>query len=141
MKLLRDTLGPSPSLNVWYQAQDVLEKLLLTEVLMRCRFTTSGAAQLQRDLTAIWAIIDAFALNRISVSAAASMPKLSQGAYLLNLPLTGNVENLALTEAVNGLNADSNKVSLTMTRLRCWSLSPHEARLILSRRVEVDSKH
>jgi len=134
MKLLRDALAPSAFRRVWHEAQKVLQDLLWNEVLLRWRFTTWGAAQFQRDLTAIWAVADSFPVDESS--AGAGMPKLREGARLLNLPIEGHLGSMSLIEAVDAVNAESAKANTTLAELSCQSLSLREARLVLGRRVE-----
>src|SRR5436305_5322307 len=96
MAFLHKALAHAPFRRIWRESLESLQDLLWNEVLMRERFTTLGAAQFYRDLTAIWAVIDGYIAN--ASSSALGMPKLREGAQLLNLPV---VEGDGLISASN----------------------------------------
>lgn len=101
---------------------------------MRERFTTLGAAQFLRDLTAIWGVIDQFIPNGSSL--APGMPKLREGVELLNLPVAPEGDGLSLSTAYDRVFSDNAEAKKVLDELGCSTISYIEARLVLQRRVE-----
>jgi hypothetical protein len=101
---------------------------------MRERFTTLGAAQFYRDLTAIWAIIDAYIPN--GSSSALGMPKLREGVQLLNLPLVARDGLMSLGSAYDRVYADNTEARKVIDELGFSTITYSDTRLVLQRRVE-----
>jgi len=134
MSFLHKALASAPFRRIWHEALDTLQDLLWNEVLMRERFTTIGAAQFYRDLTAIWAIIDEFIPE--GSSSALGMPKLREGAQLLNLPTVARDGLMSLSSAYNRVYADNTEARKVIDELGFSTLTYSDARLVLQRRVE-----
>src|SRR5277367_565519 len=105
MTFLHKALASATFRRIWHEALDALQDLLWNEVLMRERFTTLGATQFYRDLTAVWAIIDEFIPD--GSSSALGMPKLREGAQLLNLPIVARDGLMSLSSAYDRVYADN----------------------------------
>lgn len=101
---------------------------------MRERFTTLGAAQFYRDLTAIWAVIDEYIPE--GSSSALGMPKMREGAQLLNLPVVARDGVLSLNSAYERVFSDNAETKKVFEELGFSTLTYADARLVLQRRVE-----
>jgi RAD50-interacting protein 1 len=134
MAFLHNALASATFRRIWHEALDTLQDLLWNEVLMRERFTTLGAAQFYRDLTAIWAIIDEYIPE--GSSTALGMPKLREGAQLLNLPLVPSDGLMSLSSAYNRVYADNTEARKVIEELGLSTITYVDARLVLQRRVE-----
>jgi hypothetical protein len=134
MAFLHKALASVTFRRIWHEALDALQDLLWNEVLMRERFTTLGATQFYRDLTAIWAIIDEFIPD--GSSSALGMPKLREGAQLLNLPIVARDGLMSLSSAYDRVYADNTEARKVIDELGFSTITYVDARLILQRRVE-----
>jgi RAD50-interacting protein 1 len=134
MAFLHKALASVTFRRIWHEALDALQDLLWNEVLMRERFTTLGATQFYRDLTAVWAIIDEFIPD--GSSSALGMPKLREGAQLLNLPIVARDGLMSLSSAYDRVYADNTEARKVIDELRFSTITYVDARLILQRRVE-----
>jgi hypothetical protein len=134
MAFLHKALASVTFRRIWHEALDALQDLLWNEVLMRERFTTLGATQFYRDLTAVWAIIDEFIPD--GSSSALGMPKLREGAQLLNLPIMARDGLMSLSSAYDRVYADNTEARKVIDELGFSTITYVDARLILQRRVE-----
>jgi RAD50-interacting protein 1 len=136
MAFLHRALATATFRRVWREAFDTLQDLLWKEVLMREKFTTLGAAQFYRDLTAIWAVIDKYIPD--GSSSALGMPKLREGAQLLNLPVVARDGLMSLNTAYDRVYSDNMEARKVFDELGFSTLTYVDARLVLQRRVEVN---
>lgn len=134
MAFLHKALATAPFRRIWREALNSLQDLLWNEVLIRERFTTLGAAQFYRDLTAIWAVIDDYIAG--GSSSALGMPKLREGAQLLNLPVVERDGLMSVSSAYNRVFADNAGAKKVIEELGFSTITYIEARLVLQRRVE-----
>jgi hypothetical protein len=137
MGFLHKTLGVVPFRAIWREALNFLQSLLWNEVLMKERYTTLGAAQFYRDLSAIWAVIDEYI--PYGSSSALGMPKLKEAVQLLNLPTAPSGELMSISQAYDRVFQDNNEARKVLEELGLLVISFAEARLILQRRVEASS--
>ncbi|KAI9731424.1 MAG: hypothetical protein M1818_007814 [Claussenomyces sp. TS43310] len=121
---------------IWRAVLDTLQDLLWSEVLLKERFTTLGAAQFLRDMTAILAIVDEYIPN--GSSSALGMQKLQEGITLLNLPVTAKDDQISLKDAYNRAFSDNSEAKKLIDDLGLSTLSHIEARAVLQRRIEAD---
>lgn len=125
-----------------HEVLDTLQDSIWSDVLMREKFTKLGAAQLYRDLAAVWELIDVY-INEAS-SSSLGMPKLREACIFLNLPeqSTRSVEGegpmndgrITLEEATEKVFADNVMAKEVLDQLHFMNLSPQEARQVLDRR-------
>lgn len=101
---------------------------------MRERFTTIGAAQFLRDLSGVWKVIDNYIPN--GSSSAFGMPRLREGAELLNLPVVERDGVMSLKMAYDRVFSDNAEAKKVIDELGFSTLTHIEARLVLQRRVE-----
>jgi hypothetical protein len=134
MAFLHKTLGAAPFRRIWHEALDTLQDLLWNDVLMRERFTTLGAAQFFRDLTALWAVIDNYVVD--GSSSALGMPKLREAASLLNLPIAAQDGVISLSSAYERIFSDNAEAKKVIDELGFSTITYQEARKVLQRRVE-----
>lgn len=134
MAFLHKALATSPFRRIWREALDTLQELLWNDILMRERFTTLGAAQFMRDLTALWEVVDQYIPN--GTASALGMPKLKEGAQLLNLPVVGREDVMSVKVAYDRVFADNTQAKMVIEELGFTTLTHFEARSILQRRVE-----
>lgn len=124
------------------QSLEKLHDMLWSEVLVRNKFTASGAAQLVRDLGAIVSLIEQYVHN-----GSAALEGLQEGAKLLSLPLEsppqeeqrvggGGGDGLSLKQATDRVFTDNAEAKKVLEELDIRTLSPAHARTILQRRVE-----
>ena len=84
LSFLSKVLSQAPLRRIARHVAQTIETFLWDSVLMRNSFSTSGIAQFQRDVEAIWATIDRWLGNGQGEMA---MRKLKESLILLNLPL------------------------------------------------------
>lgn len=134
MAFLKKALATATFRRIWHEALDTLQDLLWKEVLIRERFTTIGAAQFYRDLSAIWAVIDEY-ISEGSYSAL-GMQKLREGVQLLNLPIVARDGIMSLSTAYDRLYSDNSEAKKVFDELGFSTLTYFDARQVLQRRVE-----
>jgi len=110
---------------IWRPAYNNLQDLLWNEVLMKQQFTALGAARFALDVQAIQDVVDSSCVTYRGKGADFTIPKLREGASLLNLPLD---QSKPLFEA----GADELLAKLGFSRL-----TKLEARSILQSRMEL----
>lgn len=135
MLFLHRALGTAPFRRIWHEALNDLQDLLWTDVLMRERFSTLGAAQFLRDLTAIWGVIDRY-IPGGSLSAL-GMPRLKEAVHLLNLPTVPTLPSqMCLSEAYERVFLDNDSARKVIDDLGFETLTYLDARQVLQRRLE-----
>ena len=134
MAFLHKTIATATFRRIWHEALNTLQDLLWNEVLVKERFTTLGAAQFYRDLVAIWAVIDDYITDGSSL--ALGMPKLREGAQLLNLPVVAKDRLMSVSNAYNRVHSSNAEAKKVIDELGFSTLTHIEARLVLQRRVE-----
>ncbi|KZF24559.1 RINT-1 family protein [Xylona heveae TC161] len=88
LSFLANILAPAPLRRVSRHVCLSIQSYLWDHVLFRNSFSTTGVAQLARDVAAIWAVIDRSLVHGDrSVSAESSMRKLKDAIALLSVPL------------------------------------------------------
>jgi len=134
MAFLHEALAAAPFRRIWHEVLDTLQDLLWNEVLMRQRFTTLGAAQFLRDLVAIWSVIDEYVTE--GASSALGMPKLREGAQILNLPIVSRDGVMSLSDVYERLFSSNAQAKTVLDELGFSTLTHIEARAVIDRRVE-----
>jgi hypothetical protein len=126
---LQKALAYAPCRRIWRATFDSLQDLLWGEVLFKQSFTALGAARFAQDIFALERVVDAQSLG---------MPKLREGAHLLNLPvsLENGQAGPALMEACTEIAANEARADAFMAKIGYRSISRQDARSILRRRVE-----
>lgn len=81
---------------------------------------------------------DILALERVVDAPTLGMPKLKEGAHLLNLPVRvdDGQPGPSLMEACSEISGSESRAEAFMTKLEYRCISRHDARSILRRRVE-----
>lgn len=116
---------------VWRDALERLQETLWSNILLRHSFTTLGAAQLVRDLQAIFTLID-----RNIPDGSITMTQLQEGAQLLSLPLEAEPGGITLKQASDRIFTDNTEARNLLEELGIETLEPANARRILQCRVE-----
>lgn len=135
LDFLHRTLANAPFKRVCRESLESLERLLFDDVLLRQEFSTLGAARFMQDVAAIQGVVDS-CMPRGSASAL-GMPKLKEGAALLNLPLEAEEGRMPLQEACQEIYAGGAQAKEALENLGMTHLTIFEARSILGRRLEV----
>jgi hypothetical protein len=135
LAFLHRTLANAPFKRVCRESLESLERLLFDDVLLRQEFSTLGAARFMQDVAAIQGVVDS-CMPRGSASAL-GMPKLKEGAALLNLPLEAEEGRMPLQEACQEIYAGGAQAKEALENLGMSHLTIFEARSILGRRLEV----
>ncbi|KAI1119961.1 RINT-1 family protein [Nemania abortiva] len=131
LTFLASALSTAVYRRIWRIALEKLQDMLWGDVLLRQNFTTLGAAQLVRDLQAIFSLVD-----RHIPDGSLMMSTLQDGAQLLNLPVASGGEGVTLQQASDRIFTDNTEAKKTLAELGLESLTPANARKILQRRVE-----
>ncbi|KAI0409272.1 RINT-1 family protein [Xylaria palmicola] len=131
LTFLASALSTAVYRRIWRAALEKLQDMLWGDVLMRQNFTTLGAAQLVRDLQAIFSLVD-----RHIPDGSAIMSALQDGAELLNLPVDSRNSAITLQQATDRVFTDNAEAKKTLAELGLDSLTPPVARKILQRRIE-----
>jgi len=134
MNFLHKTLAEAPFRRIWHEVFENLQNLLWNDVLIKENFTTLGAAQFLRDLTAIWGVIDTYVAD--GSSSALGMLKLKEGAHLLNLPLVAREGTMSLQEVNDRIFVSNSEAKQVLEELGLTSLDYMSARQVIQRRVE-----
>lgn len=138
MAFLGRALAAAPLRRIWRQAFESLQDLLWNELLMNQDFTTTGAARFLGDLAAMQITITSDSMP--AQGSLFSMPKLAEGAKLLNLPLEvaedGKGAKVSLKDANVRMFASSQEAAKVLEELGLDQLSIADARHVLARRVE-----
>ncbi|RWA11204.1 hypothetical protein EKO27_g3901 [Xylaria grammica] len=131
LTFLASALSTAVYRRIWRTALEKLQEMLWGDVLLRQNFTTLGAAQLVRDLQAVFSLVD-----RHIPDGSLIMGTLQDGAQLLNLPIESSNGGITLQQATDRIFTDNTEAKKTLTELDLESLTPANARKILQRRVE-----
>ncbi|KAE8445591.1 hypothetical protein EG329_013224 [Mollisiaceae sp. DMI_Dod_QoI] len=135
MTFLRQTLADAAFRRLWRAPLDTLEDMLFRDVLLSQDFTTLGAARFMQDVAAIQNVID----SCYGAKARLGVPKLTEAAALLNLPLEAEEGQMNLRDARQELFGDSQQAAEALVALEMNHLTVGEARLVLAKRVEINS--
>lgn len=120
-----------------HEVLDNLQETLWSDVLMREKFTSLGAAQFYRDMAAVWELIDGFVTD--GSSSALGMPKLRDACILLNLPREkeeGRDGRMSFGEAYERAMTDNAEAKKVLAEMQCRTLTPQETRQVLERRQD-----
>lgn len=136
MTFLRLTLADAAFRRLWRAPLDTLEDMLFRDVLLVQDFTTLGAARFMQDVSAIQSVID----SSYGSKARLSVPKLTEAAALLNLPLEAEEGQMDLKNARDQIFGNSQQAAEALVTLGVNHLTVGEARLVLAKRVEINSE-
>ena len=140
LTFLAGVLATAPLRRIVRQLSLSMQTFFWDNTMIRNTFSASGAAQLSRDLTAIWSVFDKYLGPG---QGAAGMKKLKEGVGLLNLPMhsteatdEGALDLLEVEQKVFESNESAREV---LQDLGLEVISESEARHVLERRVELGS--
>lgn len=132
LTFLASALNTATYRRIWRTALEKLQETLWSDVLLRQNFTTLGAAQLARDVQAIFSLVD-----RHIPDGSLAMSTLRDGARLLSLPVESTGDgSVTLQQANDRIFTDNTEAKEMLAELELESLTPANARKILQRRVE-----
>lgn len=138
LTFLAGVLATAPLRRTARQLSLSMQTLFWDNIMMRNTFSASGAAQLSRDLAALWGVLDKYLGPG---QGAIGMKKLKEGVVLLNLPAHsgedtngGAVSLLEVEQKVFESNESAREV---LHDLGLEVVSESEARHVLERRVEL----
>ncbi|KAI0196998.1 RINT-1 family protein [Astrocystis sublimbata] len=131
LEFLASALSTAVFRRAWRAALEKMQDSLWGDVLLHQNFTTLGAAQLVRDLQAIYSLVD-----RHIPDGSLIMRTLQDGARLLNLPVESPDEGITLHQADDRIYTDNTEAKSLLAELDMESLTPQHARKIIRRRVE-----
>ena len=134
---LAPALAQAPLRRIGRQVSLAVQSYLWDYVLMRHRFSSSGAHQMLRDVTAIWSVVDKHLGDG---QGASGMRKLQEALTLLNVSTEQAADGCLSLEEVEGKIFESNdKAREVLDDMGLALLSESEARSIIERRVESGS--
>ncbi|CZR64216.1 related to Rad50-interacting protein 1 [Phialocephala subalpina] len=134
MMFLRRALADAAFRRLWRGPLDTLEDMLFRDVLLKQDFTTLGASRLMQDVAAIQGVIDDWYNSKTRLG----VPKLTEAATLLNLPLEAEDGQMNLKEAWQKILGNSGQQAAdALATLGMNHLTVGEARLVLAKRVEI----
>lgn len=136
MSFLHKAISTATFRRIWREVFDYLQDLLWNEILVKERFTTLGAAQFSRDVTAILAIIDEYIPG--GSHSTLGLPRLQAGVTLLNLPTTAEEGQISLRDAYGRVFSDNTEAKKVIDELDLFNITYSDARTVLQRRVEAD---
>jgi RAD50-interacting protein 1 len=131
LSFLQAALSNATFRRVWRETLEKLQDMLWSDILIRQNFTRHGAAQFNKDLQTILALVDKYIPNGSSV-----MSTIEEGATLLNLPLEAEENRLSLKQATDRIFTDNAEAKKALEELEIENITPAHARSILQRRVE-----
>lgn len=134
---MRKTLADAAFRRLWRAPLDTLEDMLFRDVLLAQDFTTLGAARFVQDVSAIQNIIESSYGHR--TQGRLNVPKLADASALLNLPLEAE-QGLDLKTTRDRIFGSSQQASEVLVELGLNHLTIGEARMVLSKRVEINSE-
>jgi hypothetical protein len=135
MKFLRRTLADAAFRRLWRVPLDTLEDMLFRDVLLAQDFTTLGAARFMSDIEAIKSTIDS-----VYGAKGLKVPKLLDASALLNVPLEAGEGQMDLKNARDQIFGTSQQATEALVTLCINHLTVGEARLVLAKRVEINSE-
>ena len=149
LSFLSKVLAEAPLRRVSRQLALSVQTFFWENVLMRNSFSRYGSAQLARDVSAIWEVMDRYMGTGQSQF---TMQKLTEGLELLNMPLnySQNVEgegdnvilateNAGVLDIERRMFRDNESAREVLEELGMEALSESEARNILEKRIELGS--
>ncbi|KAF2966093.1 hypothetical protein GQX73_g7477 [Xylaria multiplex] len=131
LTFLASALSTAVYRRIWRTALEKIQEMLWGDVLLRQNFTTLGAAQLVRDLQAVFSLVD-----RHIPDGSLIMDTLQDGARLLSLPVESSNGGITLQQTTDRIFTDNTEAKRALAELDIESLTPANARKILQRRVE-----
>jgi hypothetical protein len=151
---LSSVLAPAPLRRISRQVCLVVQTWMWDHVIMRYSFSAPGAAQLSRDVVAIWDVVDRAV--GIEGEGQRAMSRLAEGVGLLNLPIRtrqkktessndndgsvkANMPEWGLWEVEERVFKDNESARDVLAEMGFENLSEADARGILGRRVEVSA--
>ncbi|KAI9707564.1 MAG: hypothetical protein M1836_000525 [Candelina mexicana] len=139
LSFLAGVLAPAPLRRISRQLSLSMQTYLWDNVLIRHTFSSSGVAQLSRDLAAIWGVMDRYLGEG---QGEIGMKKLREGVGLLGLPVkvSGDEDGrLGLWEVEKMMFRSNEGAREVLDKLGLTVLTESEARHVLERRVELGS--
>jgi hypothetical protein len=129
LAFLQKALAHAPCRRIWRTTFDSLQDLLWSDVLFKQSFTALGAARFMQDILALERVVDAHTLG---------LPKLKEGAHLLNLPVSVEEGQTgpSLMDACTEIATSDSQGEAFMAKMEYRCISRQDARGILRRRVE-----
>lgn len=131
LNFLQQAVSTTYFRRIFRAALSKLQEQLWNDIISKQSFTGFGAAQLQRDVSALAAVIDSYVPN-----ASGTMGSIHGGIRLLTLPLEVEGSGMTLRRASDGVFKDNDAAREVLEELGIESLTPQNARNILQRRVE-----
>lgn len=155
LAFLSKALGPAPLRRVARAMALSLQAYLWDHVVLRYRFSTGGARQLDTDFRALCAVFDRW----VGVGyGGAAMRRLAEGIVVLTLPVKGEIpvevkegdeggkgeiektgRKMGLWEVERRIFMDNESARDVLEELGLEVLTEHDARDVLQRRVELGS--
>ncbi|KAI9724982.1 MAG: hypothetical protein M1812_000258 [Candelaria pacifica] len=139
LSFLAGVLAPAPLRRISRQLALSMQTYLWDNVLIRHTFSSSGVAQLSRDLAAIWGVMDRYLGEG---QGEIGMKKLREGVGLLGLPVKVSDDEdgkLGLWQVEKMMFRSNEGARKVLDQLGLTVLTETEARHILERRVELGS--
>ncbi|KAI9760861.1 MAG: hypothetical protein M1835_000086 [Candelina submexicana] len=139
LSFLAGVLAPAPLRRISRQLSLSMQTYLWDNVLIRHTFSSSGVAQLSRDLAAIWGVMDRYLGEG---QGEIGMKKLREGVGLLGLPVKVSRDEdgrLGLWEVEKMMFRSNEGAREVLDKLGLTVLTESEARHVLERRVELGS--
>lgn len=146
LTFLSRALALAPLRRITSAFLSTLQDILWQDVLVKENFTTLGAAQLSRDMTAICELVDNYIPN-----GSMTLLKIKEGVFLLDLPLviddsagdatvgeaeTRQRKKMCVGEAYTRCFRDNGEAKKVLEELGLETITHLEARNVLNRRVE-----
>ena len=139
LSYLSPVLAQVPLRRIGRQVSLAMQSYLWDYVLQRHSFSSSGAGQFLRDLTAVWRVVDKHLGDGQGQT---GMKKLKEGVTLLNLPMKaeeGDGDAMGLEEVEKKIFESNEKAREALEELAMVVLTESEARGVVERRVELSS--
>ena len=144
---LSKILAEAPLRRVCRQLAISMQNFFWDSILMRYTFSRYGSAQVARDVSAIWEVMDRYMGNSQN---SLSMRKLAEGLELLNMPLkysqdankddkSPETEDTVILDVEKRMFRDNETAREVLEELGLEVLSESEARNLLERRIELGS--
>ncbi|KAL1899167.1 hypothetical protein Sste5346_003089 [Sporothrix stenoceras] len=138
LEFLTRAIGTAPLRRVVRGALEKLQDHLWGDVLMANKFTTLGAAQFARDISAV-----ASTVERLVPLGSTALEGLREGVTLLNLPVSVPTNaskeggtSITLQEANDRIFVDNAEAKKLLQELQLTTLTPPTGRNIIQRRIE-----
>ena len=147
LSFLSKVLAEAPLHRVCRQLALSVQNFFWDSILMRNTFSRYGSAQVARDVSAIWEVMDRYTGNSQS---RVPMRKLAEGLELLNMPLkysqdvreddeSPEMVDTAILDVEKRMFRDNESAREVLEELGMEILSESEARNLLEKRIELGS--